>query len=577
MALPSDVIKRGPSRAGARAMWKATGLTDQDIDRPLVAVCHTWTDVTPCSINQRRLAQKVKEGVRAAGGTPVEFNTITVTDGISMGTEGMKASLVSREIVADSIELVVRGHLLDAVVCICGCDKTIPGTVLALVRLNLPGLTLYSGSIAGGKLPDGRPITLQDVYEGIGACAAGRITPAQLKELEDHACPGAGACGGQFTANTMSMACTMLGISPMGLNDIPATDAGKDEAAVRAGKLVMELLRKDLRPRQVVTRKSIENAITGVMASGGSTNGVLHLLAIAREAGVPLEIDDFDRISVRSPIIADLKPSGRFVAVDFWQAGGVPLFARRLKEAGLLKDERTVTGRTLFEEIAEAKEPPGQQVITTVEKPVKKTGGIAILRGSLAPDGCVIKLSGEEKRKHAGPARVFDSEEEAFEAVQAQKIRRGDVVVIRYEGPRGGPGMREMLQVTGAIAGQGLGKDVALVTDGRFSGATRGFVVGHVTPEAALGGPIAFVRNGDEVVIDVEKRRVDVKADLKKRMKGWKPPKPRYASGVLAKYASIVASASAGAVTVPAWENDGGSNGHQAVLGRRRRPKGARR
>jgi dihydroxy-acid dehydratase len=577
MALPSDVVKRGPSRAGARAMWKATGLTDQDIDRPLVAVCHTWTDVTPCSINQRRLAQKVREGVRAAGGTPLEFNTITVTDGISMGTEGMKASLVSREIVADSIELVVRGHLLDAVVCICGCDKTIPGTVLALVRLNLPGLTLYSGSIAGGTLPDGKPITLQDVYEGIGACAAGRITPARLKELEDHACPGAGACGGQFTANTMSMACSMLGISPMGSNDIPATDAGKDEAAVRAGKLVMELLQKEIRPRQIVTRKSIENAITGVMASGGSTNGVLHLLAIAREAGVPLRIDDFDRISMRSPIIADLKPSGRFVAVDFWKAGGVPLFARRLKEAGLLKDEITVTGRTLFEEIAGAREPAGQEVITTVEKPVKKTGGISILRGSLAPEGCVIKLSGHEKRRHAGPARVFDGEEKAFEAVQAQKIKPGDVVVIRYEGPRGGPGMREMLQVTGAIAGQGLGKDVALVTDGRFSGATRGFMVGHVTPEAADGGPIAFVRDGDEIVIDVQKRRVDVRADLAKRAKGWKPPKPRYAAGVLAKYASIVASASEGAVTVPAWERKGGSNGHEAVLGKRRRSKGARR
>lgn len=551
MSLPSDVIKKGISRAGARAMWKATGLTDADIQKPLVAVCHTWTDVTPCSINQRQLAEKVKEGVRAAGGTPVEFNSITVTDGIAMGTEGMKSSLISREIIADSFELAVRGHLLDAIVCLCGCDKTIPATAMALARLNLPGLTIYSGSIAAGHLSNGRAVTIQDVYEAIGACAAGRINERELKEVEDKACPGAGACGGQFTANTMSMACTMLGLSPMGLNDIPATDPAKEAGCIEAGKLVMELLRKDLRPRDIITRKSIENAITGIMASGGSTNGVLHLLAIAREAGVKLEIDDFDRISRRTPIITDLKPWGRYVAVDLHEAGGQRLFARRLQEGGFLKDEITCSGRRMFEEIKNAKEKPGQPVIYTTDKPIKTTGGIAVLRGNLAPEGCVIKLSGSEKKTHTGPARVFDREEDAFAAVQARKIKAGDVVIIRYEGPKGGPGMREMLQVSGAIVGQGLGADVALITDGRFSGATYGFMIGHVAPEAAMGGPIAFVRNGDEVTIDAVKRRIDVKADLKKRMKNWKPPKPNYTWGVLAKYAATVTSASEGAVTIP--------------------------
>jgi dihydroxy-acid dehydratase len=577
MALPSDTIKRGMSRAGARAMWKATGLNDQDLEKPLVAVCHTWTDVTPCSINQRRLAEKVKQGIRAEGGTPIEFNSITVTDGIAMGTEGMKSSLVSREVVADSFELAVRGHLLDAVVCICGCDKTIPATAMVLARLNLPGFTIYSGSIAAGHLSSGKAITIQDVFEAIGACAAGRIDEKQLKEVEDKACPGAGACGGQFTANTMSMACTMLGISPMGLNDIPATDPAKDAACVEAGKLVMELVRKDLRPRDIITRKSLENAITGVMASGGSTNGVLHLLAIAREAGVKLAIDDFDRISEKTPIITDLKPWGKYVAVDLYQAGGQRLFARRLQEGGFLKDEVTCTGRRLLEEIASAQETPGQQVIHRTEKPIKKTGGIAVLRGNLAPEGCVIKLSGSEKKTHTGPARVFDREEDAFKAVQARKIRKGDVVVIRYEGPKGGPGMREMLQVTGAIVGQGLGADVALVTDGRFSGATYGFMVGHVAPEAANGGPIAFVKNGDVITIDAAKRRIDVKADLKKRMKGWKPPKPNYTWGVLAKYAATVASASEGAVTIPVGLVNGGRNGHEAVLGKGRKAQGARR
>jgi dihydroxy-acid dehydratase len=558
-------------------MWKATGLTDADIDKPLVAVCHTWTDVTPCSINQRRLAEKVKQGIRAAGGTPLEFNSITVTDGIAMGTEGMKSSLISREVVADSFELAVRGHLLDAVVCISGCDKTIPGTVMALARLNLPGLTLYSGSIAPGHLSSGKMVTIQDVYEAIGACAAGRMNEAELKEVEDKACPGAGACGGQFTANTMSMACTMLGISPMGLNDIPAIDSAKDEGCVAAGKLVMDLLLKNIRPRDIITRKSIENAITGVMASGGSTNGVLHLLAIAREAGVKLSIDDFDRISEKTPIIVDLKPWGKYVAVDLYKAGGHRLFAKNLKDGGLLRDEMTCTGRRMFEEVASAAEAPGQDVIYTTAKPKKKTGGIAVLRGDLAPEGCVIKLSGSEKKSHTGPARVFDCEEDAFQAVQARKIKAGDVIIIRYEGPKGGPGMREMLQVTGAIVGQGLGADVALITDGRFSGATYGFMVGHVAPEAANGGPIAFVKDGDLVTIDAEKRVINVKADLKKRMKGWKPPKPNYTWGVLAKYAATVSSASEGAVTIPIGLVNGGTNGHQDVLGKGRKAQSARR
>jgi dihydroxy-acid dehydratase len=559
--MQSDVIKKGLSRAGARAMWKATGLTDADIDRPLIAVAHTYTDVTPCSINQRQLAEWVRQGIREAGGTPLEFNTITVTDGISMGTEGMKASLVSREVVADSIELAVRGHLLDGVVCISGCDKTIPGTMMALLRLNLPGLMIYSGSIAPGYL-NGKAITIQDVYEGIGACAAGRISEGDLKQLEDKACPGAGACGGQFTANTMAMAGTMLGLSPMGMSDLPASEPSKKDACLLAGRQAMDLLRRDLKPRDIVTKKAMENAITGVMSSGGSTNGVLHLLAIAREAGIKLKIDDFDRVSQKSPIITDLKPWGRFVATEFWKAGGVRLFAKRLVEGGLLHNEMTVTGRRLFEEAAEAVETPGQQAILSVEKPYKKSGGIFVLRGNLAPEGCVIKVSGQSKDRHVGPARVFDTEELAFKAVQARKIKAGDVVVIRYEGPKGGPGMREMLAVTAAIVGQGLGKDVALLTDGRFSGATHGFMVGHVAPEAANGGPIALVENGDEITIDVKKRELSVAANLKKRARGWKARKPNHSWGVLAKYAATVASASEGAVTIPVGLFNGGKNGH---------------
>jgi dihydroxy-acid dehydratase len=559
--MQSDVIKKGMSRAGARAMWKATGLTDADLSKPLIAVAHTYTDVTPCSMNQRQLADWVRQGVREAGGTPIEFNTITVTDGIAMGTEGMKASLISREVVADSIELAVRGHLLDGVVCISGCDKTIPGTMMALLRLNLPGLMIYSGSIAPGYL-NGKAITIQDVYEAIGACGAGKLSEAGLKEIEDKACPGAGACGGQFTANTMAMAGTMLGLSPMGMSDLPATEPSKKDACIQAGRQAMALLKQGLKPRDIVTKKALENAITGVMASGGSTNGVLHLLAIAKEAGLKLGLADFDRISAKSPIITDLKPWGRFVATEFWKAGGVRLFAKRLMEAGLIKDEITVTGRRLFEEAAEGVETPGQQAILSADKPYKKTGGIFVLRGNLAPEGCVIKVSGQSKDRHVGPARVFDTEEAAFKAVQARKIKAGDVVIIRYEGPKGGPGMREMLAVTAAIQGQGLGKDVALVTDGRFSGATHGFMIAHVAPEAANGGPIALVENGDVVTIDVKKRELSVDANLKKRAKGWKAPKPRYTWGVMAKYAATVASASEGAVTIPVGLLNGGKNGH---------------
>jgi dihydroxy-acid dehydratase len=529
-------------------MLKAMGLTNADLERPLVAIANTWTEVTPCNFHLRRLAEKIKEGVRAAGGTPIEFNTITVSDGISMGTEGMKSSLVSREVVADSIELVVRGHLFDAVVAISGCDKTIPGTVMALARLDLPSLMLYGGSIMPGRF-QGHDVTIQDVFEAVGSFAAGKMTRAELNDLEDHACPGAGACGGQFTANTMATASSLLGISPMGFNDIPAMDPRKDQIAFECGKLVMQLFEKNLRSSQIITRRSVENAFTSVAATGGSTNAVLHLLAIAHEAGVPIELEDFDRISAKTPLLADLKPSGRFVAPDMERAGGERLLARRLIDAGLLQDEKTVTGRQLFEEARKAKETPGQEVIRPLSNPIKPHGGLAILRGALAPEGCVIKLTGPERLKHSGPARVFDSEEAAFDAVQKRAIKAGDVIVIRYEGPKGGPGMREMLAVTGALVGQGLGGSVALITDGRFSGATHGLMVGHVAPEAAAGGPIAFVRDGDTITIDVEARRIDVNADLAQRRNGWQPPAPHYKTGVLAKYAQLVSSASQGAVT----------------------------
>ncbi|MGD1211405.1 MAG: dihydroxy-acid dehydratase [Candidatus Acidiferrales bacterium] len=544
----SDEIKKGISRAPARAMLKATGLTDADLAKPLVAIANTWSDVTPCNSHLRGIAEKVREGIRAAGGTPIECNTIVISDGITMGTEGMKGSLVSREVIADSIELFVRSHAFDAVVAICGCDKTIPGTVMALARLNLPSLSLYGGSIMPGHY-HGHDVTIQDVFEAPGAYATGKMTEKDVCELENVACPGAGACGGQFTANTMATAVTFLGISPMGANEIPAIHPDKAKAAIDCGKIVMQLYAKDIRPKQIITAASLRNAIASVAATGGSTNAVLHLLAIARDAGVPLTIDEFDRISAKTPQLADLKPGGRFTAPDMFTAGGMRLLGKRLQEAGLLEDGITASGKNLFEEVRGLRETPGQEVIRPLSNPIKKDGGLAILRGSLAPEGCVVKLSGHERVFHSGPARVFDSEESCFEAVQQQKIKPGDVVVIRYEGPKGGPGMREMLAVTGALVGQGLGDSIALITDGRFSGATHGLMVGHVAPEAANGGPIAFVRDGDKITLDVRARRLDVEANLDERRAQWKAPAPRYKSGVMAKYAKLVSSASEGAIT----------------------------
>jgi dihydroxy-acid dehydratase len=506
----------------------------------------------PCNLNQRMLAEHVKRGIRAAGGTPVEFNTISVSDGVSMGTAGMRASLVSRDVIADSIELVVRGHLLDGLVCLVGCDKTIPGAVMALARLDVPGLVFYNGSIAPGRFR-GRDVTIQDVFEVVGAHAAGKATDADVHELESVACPGAGACGGQYTANTMAMTLSFLGVGVPALNDIPATHPDKPRAAEQAGELAMQLVRDDVRPRQLINRASIENAIASVAATGGSTNGVLHLLAIAHEAGVELTIDDFDSIAARTPIVADIKPGGRFVAVDLYEAGGVGLVARELVEAGLVHaDAKSVDGRSLREIGEQATETPGQQVVVSWDEPLKATGGLAILRGSLAPEGSVVKLAGHERLFHRGPARVFDSEEACFAAVKAQGILPGDVVVIRYEGPAGGPGMREMLHVTAALVGEGLGDEVALITDGRFSGATHGLMVGHIAPEAFRGGPIALVRDGDPIEIDVEARelRLDVpEEELAVRRAAWSAPAPRYESGVFAKYASLVSSASEGAVT----------------------------
>ena len=546
--MQSDAIKKGVSRAPARAMLKATGLTDADLARPLVAVANTWTEVTPCNFHLRKLAEHVKAGIRAAGGTPIEFDTITISDGITMGTEGMKASLVSREVIADSIELFVRAHAFDAVVAICGCDKTIPGTVMALARLDIPSLSLYGGSIQAGTF-EGREVTIQDVFEAVGACAAGKMTEKQLGELEDRACPGAGACGGQFTANTMATAITFLGISPMGANEVPATDPGKEKTAFDCGKLVMQLLKDDIRPSQIITRESMRNAVASVAATGGSTNAVLHLLAIASDAGVKLDLKDFDEISARTPILADLKPGGRYTAPDMFHAGGMRVLGQRLQEAGLLHDGMTASGRKLFQEIEEVRETAGQQVLRPLAKPMKANGGLAILHGSIAPEGCVVKLSGHERVLHTGPARVFDSEEACFAAVQNREIKPGDVVVIRYEGPKGGPGMREMLAVTGALVGQGLDSSIALITDGRFSGATHGLMVGHVAPEAANGGPIALLRDGDMITLDVKARRLDVQGDIESRRVQWKAPESRYKSGVMAKYAKLVSSASLGAVT----------------------------
>ncbi|HET6695607.1 MAG TPA: dihydroxy-acid dehydratase [Gaiellaceae bacterium] len=558
-ARPSDPAKRhsaaltdGPERAPARAMLKGIGLTDDDLARPLVGVATTWIETMPCNFNQRELAKHVKAGVRAAGGTPVEFNTVSVSDGVSMGTEGMRASLISREVIADSIELVARGHLLDGLVCLVGCDKTIPAAVMALARLDLPGLVLYNGSIAPGRFRD-RDVTIQDVFEAVGAHAVGRMSADDLHELEGVACPGAGACGGQFTANTMSTALDFLGISPAGLNGIPALAPGKNEAAEEAGRLVMDLLRRDVRPSHVITREALENAIASIAATGGSTNGVLHLIAIAHELDLELSLDDFDRIAARTPVVASLKPGGRFVATDVYEAGGVALVARELLKRELVHaGAPNVDGRSLGEIAAAVEERPGQEVVVPLETPLKPTGGLAILYGNLAPDGCVVKLAGHERLLHRGPARVFDSEEACFEAVKARTIQEGDVVVIRYEGPAGGPGMREMLHVTAALVGEGLGDSVALVTDGRFSGATHGLMVGHISPEAARGGPLAALRDGDIVVVDVEGRelRTELSDDeLAARLAAWERPAPRYTRGVFAKYAALVSSASEGAVT----------------------------
>jgi dihydroxy-acid dehydratase len=548
----SRTLLDGADRAAARSYFKAVGFTDADLAKPLIGVAHCWIEITPCNWNHQKLAEKVKEGVRASGGTPIEFNTISVTDGIAMGTEGMKASLISREIIADSVELVARGHLLDGLVTISGCDKTIPAMVMAMARLDLPSVMLYGGSILFGE-HRGRRLTVQDVFEAIGAFNAGRIDARELNEIESRACPGAGACGGQFTANTMATAFEMLGVSPMGFNGVPAVDPRKPEIAFETGRLAMDVLRKGLRPRQLITKRSLANAIAGVMATGGSTNAVLHLLAVAKEAGVKLTIDEFDRISRKTPLLADLKPWGSYTAPEMYEAGGMAVVAKRLLDARLLHpDEPTVTGRTIAEEARAARETPGQKVIHQLSDPLKAHGGLVILRGNLAPGGCVAKVSGQKRDLHRGPARVFDREEDAFAAVKAGKIKANDVVVIRWEGPKGGPGMREMLHVTGAIQGAGLGDSVALMTDGRFSGATHGFMIGHIAPEAAEGGPIAALRTGDQVVIDIKKRKLDVEltaAEIKKRLKAVKPPKPRYTWGVMAKYARLVSSASDGAVT----------------------------
>ena len=557
---PSDPAKRhsaaltdGPDRAGARAMLKAIGFTDDDLARPLVGVATTWIETMPCNYNQRRLAASVKEGIRAAGGTPMEFNTISVSDGVSMGTEGMKASLISREVVADSIELVVRGHLLDGLVCLVGCDKTIPGAAMALARLDVPGVVLYNGTIYPGTYKGVRNATVVTVFEAIGAYRAGKITLDELYEVENVACPGPGACGGQFTANTMSTVMEFIGLSPAGLNGIPAEDPKKDEAARATGELVMDLVRGDVRPASIVTRDALENGIASVAATGGSTNGVLHLLAIAHELGIPLDIDDFGTVADRTPIVADMTPGGRYTATDIYEAGGVALVMRELLKRDLLHaDARTVDGRTIAEIAAAVEETPGQDVVLPIDRPLKPTGGLAILRGSLAPDGCVVKLAGHERRLHRGPARVFDSEAACYAAVRAQRIVAGDVVVIRYEGPVGGPGMQEMLSVTGALVGEGLGDSVALITDGRFSGGTHGLMIGHIAPEAALGGPIGLVEEGDTIVIDVDRRALDLdvpEAVLAERRGRWTPPPPRYAGGVMAKYAALVSTASEGAVT----------------------------
>jgi len=549
----SAAIMAGPSRAPARAMLRAIGFTPEDLAKPIIGVANTWTEIGPCNYHLRELAEEIKKGIREAGATPMEFNTVSISDGITMGSEGMRASLVSREVIADSIELVARGNLFDGIVALSGCDKTIPGTVMALARLNIPGVMLYGGSIAPGKFHE-KNVTIQDVFEAVGAHARGAMSDAEFCEIEQQACPGAGACGGQFTANTMSMACEFLGISPMGANEIPAMVPEKHLAAQAVGRTVVRLVKENVVPSDIITRESLENAISSVAASAGSTNAVLHLLAIAHEMGLKLDIGDFDRISRRVPLIADLKPGGRFVATDLYEAGGTRLVAQRLIQAGILNGScKTVTGRTLAQEAQEAKENKGQEVILPLSKPLSASGGLVILKGNLAPEGCVVKLSGHTRHQHRGPARVFECEEDAFAAVQENKIRPNDVLVIRNEGPRGGPGMREMLGVTAALTGAGLGESVALLTDGRFSGATRGLMAGHVAPEAVCRGPIAAVRDGDIVVFDVDKRQLSVEisdSEIEERLRNWQPPKPRFATGVFAKYASTVSSASVGAVTV---------------------------
>lgn len=548
----SSALIDGPRRAPARSMLRACGWQDEDFTKPLIGVANTWIEIGPCNFHLRELAAHVKDGIRAAGGTPLEFNTVSISDGITMGTDGMRASLISREVITDSIELVTRGNMFDALVVLVGCDKTIPAGIMALARLNIPGLVLYGGSIAPGHY-NGHDITIQDMYEAVGSFAKGTLSQEQLTAMEKTACPGAGACGGQFTANTMALVCEFLGIAPMGLSSIPATDAGKAHAGKRAGELVLELLKRDVTPSKIITKTAIENAIAGVAATGGSTNAVLHLLAIANEAKIPLNIDDFDRVSARTPFIADLKPAGRFVATDLYAAGGTPLVAKRLIDGGFLRGEAiTVTGRTLAEEAAGAKETAKQEVVKTTAAPLKPTGGLVILKGNIAPQGCVVKVSGSTLQKFEGPAKVFDGEEAAFAAMEKNQIVAGDVVVIRYEGPKGGPGMREMLAVTAGLMGAGLGDSVALLTDGRFSGATRGLMVGHVAPEAAVGGPIAALQNGDRVTFDVPNRRLDVNvtdAEIQKRLSTWKAPAPRFTNGVMAKYALLVSSAAIGAVT----------------------------
>jgi dihydroxy-acid dehydratase len=550
----SRIQLEGRDRAPARAMLRGIGFTEEDLRKPIIGVAHPWIETMPCNYGLRRLAEQVKEGIRRAGGTAMEVNTVSISDGVTMGTEGMKASLVSREVIADSIELVARGHMFDAIVTLCGCDKTIPAAAMALLRLNIPGVLLYGGTIMPGRF-EGRDVTIQDVFEAVGMNAAGKMSDAALLELEGSACPGAGACGGQYTANTMAMVMEFIGLAAVGTGSVPAIDPRKDEVGVRVGELVMDVLERGVRPRDLATRAAFENAIASVAATGGSTNAVLHLLAMAEEAGIELDIDDFDRISTRTPLIADLRPGGRFVAHDMDLAGGTPLLMQRMLEAGLIDGgQRTPTGTTLAEEAAKAVEQPGQEVVVSAAAPLKPTGGLVILKGSLAPGGCVIKVAGHERNYHRGPARVFDREEDAMTAVTNREIKAGDVVVIRYEGPRGGPGMREMLGVTAALVGEGLGESVALLTDGRFSGATRGLMAGHVAPEAALGGPIAAVEEGDMITFDLDNRRLDLEVPetvVQARLSAWKEPAPRYTSGVFAKYAALVSSADRGAVTRP--------------------------